>query len=582
MEQSSRKEEFISQIRQHLKKIYGEETLTENLTRLEKLIGKYKLHPADPVSVHDLWTHEDHVLITYADMVKPGMGEDVSKLCKQDQFLREYLNDTVSCVHILPFFPSSSDDGFSVVDYRRVDEQLGGWEDIESMSRNFRLMGDLVMNHASRHSEWFQGYLNKEEPYEEYFIEVDPDEDLSSVVRPRSSPLLTPIHTKKGEKFVWTTFSEDQIDLNFANPDVLFEFLDIFFLYLEKGISIIRLDAVAFIWKKPGTSSIHLDETHEIIKLFRTLTDYYRPDVTLITETNVPHQENISYFGEGDEAHMVYQFSLPPLLLHGILSECSTHLTRWVASLDQLPDNCTYFNFTASHDGIGVRPLEGLIPREDLDLLVHAIKTKGGFVSEKKNSDGSLSPYELNITYFDAFKSNDGSISVQEKRFICSQIIALSLKGVPGIYFHNFTATKNNIEEVSVTGRYRTINRMKWEYDELVEKLEIRDSSAHRVFYEMKRIIAIRKQHAAFHPFGRQKVYDIGPDLFCLLRRDPVKSEFVLVLANLTGKSKTFDLGDQGLPLEKSKTYTDLLSEEEFLREGRGELGAFQATWIVV
>lgn len=569
-------------LKHHFEIIYGEKMVEECMKRTRNLIARFNLKAQKPISVHDMWTHEDHILITYGDMVQPDPGEPVSKLSKQQQFLKKYLDETLSSVHILPFFPSSSDDGFSVVDYRRVDERIGGWDDILELSKDFRLMGDLVMNHTSRYSDWFQKYLEKEDPYVDFFITVDPETDLSEVTRPRSSPLLTPVHTKKGEKFVWSTFSDDQIDVNFANPDVLFEYLDIFFYYISKGLSVIRLDAVAFIWKEPGTTCIHLEQTHEIVKLMRTMVDCFAPDTTIITETNVPHKENISYFGNGDETHMVYQFSLPPLLLHAILMENASYLTEWVKSLDKLPSNCTYFNFTSSHDGIGVRPLEGLVPQDQFDKLVAGIKTKGGFVSEKKNADGSLSPYELNITYFDAFSGNNGSQSLQERRYLCSQIIMLSLKGVPGIYFHNLTATRNNLQGVAVTGRYRTINRKKWNYEELTGELSDPDTSTHRIFHKMKDVIKRRKKHPAFHPFGGQKVFETDPDLFCLLRWDPEKTEQVLLIANVTNKVKPILFAEYSIPVKPDKEYSDILSGKKIIANGTAELQPFEVIWIKV
>jgi glycosidase len=569
-------------LKKHFSVIYGDTMVDECMRRIRMHINKYNLEPSGKVSVHDVWTHEDHVLITYGDMVQPNTGEPVSKLSKQHDFLKKTLKDSITTVHILPFFPSSSDDGFSVVDYRRVDERLGGWDDILEMSKDFRLMGDLVMNHISRYSDWFKNYLQKKEPYSDFFIEIDPESDLSMVTRPRSSPLLTPVHTKKGEKFVWSTFSDDQIDVNFANPDVLFEYLDIFFFYLSKGLSVIRLDAVAFIWKKLGTPSIHLEQTHEIVKLMRTMVDCFRPDSTIITETNVPHKENISYFGDGDETHMVYQFSLPPLLLHAILTENAVYLTEWVKSLDKLPENCTYFNFTSSHDGIGVRPLEGLVPDDEFDNLVKDISKKGGFVSEKKNPDGSLSPYELNITYFDAFSGINGSQSEQERRFMCSQIISLSLKGVPGIYFHNFTATRNNLQGVSITGRYRTINRKKWYYDELTGELSDPDTTTYRIFNKMKDVISRRRKHPAFHPFGRQQVFELGSGLFCLLRWDPGRTEKVLVVANVTAKNKEVDFSESEVPLKQGSEYSDILTEEKMVINGKTRLNPYQVIWIKV
>jgi sucrose phosphorylase len=394
--------------------------------------------------------------------------------------------------------------------------------------------------------------------------------------------VLTPVHTEEGEKFVWTTFSDDQIDVNFSNPELLFRYIDIFLFYISNGLSLIRLDAVAYIWKELGTSCIHLPETHEIVKMMRTIVDHYAPETTLITETNVPHKENISYFGDGDEAHMVYQFSLPPLLLHAILTENAEYLTNWAKSLKPLPKNCTYFNFTASHDGIGVRPLEGLVPDEEFHALVEGMKKRGGFVSEKQNSDGSLSPYELNITYFDAFSDYNGSQSIQERRYICSQLIMLSLQGVPGIYFHNLTATRNNMRGVSITGRYRTINRRKWKYDELVDLLNDPDTNTYRIFNRYKDILMKRNEHPAFHPFGSQKVYEIGSDLFCILREDPANIERILVVANLKNKKITKSLGDLDLPIEKHSKYDDVISGQTCIKRSELTLDACQVAWLVV
>lgn len=565
----------------HFRKLYSEGQAEECMERLGALLNKYDLkEQSGNSSKHDLWTHRDHVLITYGDKVRADIQESETHLRKLHNFLKKHLSELISTIHLLPFFPSSSDDGFSVMDYRQVDEQIGTWEDIEDMGKDFRLMADLVINHSSRQSRWFDKFVNGEYPYNNYFIEVDSEADLSEVIRPRSAPVRTPVQTRNGEKMVWTTFSNDQIDVDFSNTDVLFEFLDIFLFYLSKGIRVIRLDAVAYLWKKAGTSCIHLPETHEVVKLFRTLVNTYMPDVTLITETNVPHRENISYFGKGDEAHMVYQFSLPPLLLHALLTENASYLTEWAESLDSLPDGCTYFNFTSSHDGIGVRPLEGLVPDHELEWLVEGMRERGGFVTYKDNADATKSPYELNITYFDAFKSKNGQTDIQEKKYLCSQIIMLSLVGVPGIYFHNLTATPNYREGVEVTGRYRTINRKKWTYQELMELLEDPDSITYRVFNRYCNLIRERMRHPAFHPMGKQKVYDLGEEYFCIQRTDPDEKESILVLCNITSRSRQLNTEPADLPIDPGQSYQDEITGEKRIENGTVMLHPFDAIWI--
>jgi len=273
-------------------------------------------------------------------------------------FMMQRVGKTITGIHILPFFPYTSDDGFSVQNYHEVREDLGGWMHIRRLAREYRVMGDVVINHVSAQSNWFRDFKKGIAPARDYFHVTEPSPALDQVTRPRNLPLLTPVKTPMGPVHVWTTFSPDQIDLNFANPDVLFEFLDIILLYISQGVSVLRLDAIAYLWKRVGTNCIHLPETHEVVKLIRNVLDLLAPHVTIITETNVPHAENVSYFGTGDEAHMVYQFSLPPLLLHALLRGNARWLTQWAAGLQPAPDGCAYFNFTSSHDGVGVRPLE--------------------------------------------------------------------------------------------------------------------------------------------------------------------------------------------------------------------------------
>lgn len=498
------------------------EDLAKNVERIKSLIS----------SVTEKWNEKDIILITYGDSIIQKGKKPLSVL---KNFLDNYLSNTINYVHILPFFPYSSDDGFSVIDYYRVNPQLGNWNDIDHISKDYNLMADLVINHISQHSEWFQNYLKGENPGEEYFIEVDTDTDLSKVIRPRSLPLLTKVKTKNGEKYVWTTFSSDQIDLNFSNPRLLKEMIDVLLFYLSKRVRIIRLDAIAFLWKEIGTNCLHLPQTHEIVKLMRDIVDYIDPEIILITETNVPNKENLSYFGNGDEANMVYQFSLPPLLLHALYSANSKYLTSWAESLSEIPEGCTFFNFTASHDGIGVRPLEGILPASEVLDLAVAMKNNGGFVSTKRNSDGTDSPYELNITYFDALKKTvDGKDNFHAERFICSQTLMMSFKGIPAFYIHSLLATENYIDGVKKTGMFRTINRKKLIANVIAQELKNNPVKSY-VFSELKKRINIRKSIHAFHPESNQQVINIGDKMFCLIRGN--KNELT-VIANLSSKEQ--------------------------------------------
>lgn len=562
--------------------IYGQEQADNCLDRLKKLLSTYSISMENSRDESQAWSEKDVLLITYGDSILREGFED-RKLKALEVFLENYLKDSITALHILPFFPFSSDGGFAVIDYRQVREDLGNWEDIEQLAEEYKLMADLVINHISTGSDWFQNFKKGLAPGKEYFLDMDPNADTSTVTRPRSSPLLTEVDTEKGSRFVWTTFSDDQADLNFENPDVLFEFIDIFLFYLSKGIRIIRLDAIAYLWKKIGSSSIHLPETHEIVKLFRDIVDYVNPRVRLVTETNVPFEENISYFGDGDEAHMIYQFSLPPLLLHAILTENPEYLRKWASELPQPPEGTAYLNFTSSHDGIGVRPLEGLVPDSEFKQLVEETKERGGYVSYKTNTDGTQSPYELNITYFDAFSDPDnGSVELQFRRYMCSQLIMMSLCGLPAFYIHNFTGTRNHVEGVLQTQVKRDINRKQWKYEELEEHLQDEQHMTHRVLFRLKELIAIRKQHPAFAPHADQQVITGPEKLFMFLRTGDEQTDRVLVVCNVTDGKARLQRETIAHIIKPEKRIKELITEKIYEPQEPVIAEPFQVLWLEV
>lgn len=486
-----------------------------------------------------IWSEKDQWVISYGDSI---VAEETAPLAVLSEFLQHYLGERISGVHVLPFFPWSSDDGFSVIHYREVNPELGDWQHIRELANHYDVMGDLVLNHVSRESLWFVDYLTGSLPGRDYFIEVDPETDVSDVVRPRSSPLLVPISTRRGTRHVWATFSEDQIDLNFENPDVLLEFVGILLFYLQQGVRMIRLDAVAFLWKRLGTPCIHLPETHTVVRLLRAIVDEIAPGTLIVTETNVPHAENISYFGlerlangSPDEAHMVYQFALPPLLLHTLTRGEATTLQTWLASLPILPRHCTYLNFTASHDGIGVRPLEGLLPDHERDALLELMHRFGGFVSMRSNPDGSDSPYEINITWFEAMRgTRRGPDPWQIARFLCSQAIMLTLQGIPALYIHTLTGTLNDVEGVERSGRLRSINRRRWQRDELALLLESPSTPTHDVFHALSRLLELRRTEPCFHPNATQRVLTTPPEVLAIERGPLSDGRRLLALFNVT------------------------------------------------
>lgn len=519
--------------------LYGAERAPTILKKLSAILNTSR----QPVRVPLPVSERDAILVTYGDQVRRDAEVPLATL---HTVLKKTIAGRINTVHILPFYPYSSDDGFSVIDYYAVNPDLGDWPDIHRLHQDFRLMFDGVFNHISARSAWFQAFLRGEAPYLDYFHMIDPQTDLSLVRRPRTHPLLTPFETAHGVQHLWTTFSEDQIDLNVSNPNVLLELIRVLLFYVEQGADIIRLDAIAFLWKTIGTSCIHLEQTHLVIQLMRDILDIVAPSVLLVTETNVPHEENISYFGGGaNEAQMVYQFALPPLVLHTFHTGSTRRLCDWAATLERVGERTTFFNFLASHDGIGVQPARGILSEDEIEKLVELAQEHGGLVSYKTNSDGSRSPYELNITYFDALSHPDFSMSHPSlacRRFICAQAIMLALVGVPGIYFHSLFGSQNYHAGVEQTGRSRTINREKLDANTLLAELQNPAHIRSQVYRHYMTLLDVRTAEPAFHPLGRQKVLDVGGSVFGLERRSPDGQHCVLALHNVTGLPATLNL----------------------------------------
>jgi len=576
------------QILEHLTFVYGNE---QGQTVAQELLGKLQpfktQHPQLRRKGDGRFTENDTILITYGDMVQTRLYQrplDTLRL-----FLRHHVAGKINTVHILPFYPYSSDDGFSVINYKAVNPDLGTWDDVSRIGRRFRLMFDAVINHISSESDWFQAFLADDPHYHDYFTVVDPGTNLSHVFRPRALPLLTPVETAAGLKHVWTTFSADQIDLNYANPNVLLDVIDVLLFYISQGASLIRLDAIAFMWKEIGTSSIHLPQTHRLIQLMRTVLDMVAPHVALITETNVPHDENISYFGDGrNEAQMVYNFALPPLTLHAFHTGNASHLSQWAATLTLPSDRVTFFNFLASHDGIGLMPASEILHSREIRAMAERVQSLGGNVSYKNNPDGSRSPYELNINYLDALAepgNNHESVEQIAQRFLASQAIMLALRGVPGIYFHSLFGSHGWPEGVQETGRYRTINRQKLDRQQLELELARPDTLRYFVFYDYLTLLRHRTNQPAFHPHGGQQVIFCHEAVFALLRSAVDGRSHILCLHNVANQPHDIYLNISDLPLADAATLTNLINSQTYpVGEDKNliiTLEPYQIAWLI-
>lgn len=525
------------------------------------------------------WVSErDVMLITYGDQIRePGKAP----LRTLRAFLHDHCRELLSAVHILPFYPYSSDDGFSVIDYFAVDPALGEWQDVEALAADFEIMFDAVINHVSARSLWFQGYLSGDPKYAGYFIEADPEADYRSVTRPRALPLLTRVETSRGPRHVWTTFSDDQIDINYDSDAVLLAIVDLLLFYAARGARFLRLDAVGYLWKRLGTRCIHLQETHRLVQLMRDVLEVAAPGTLIVTETNVPHQDNVSYFGDGhNEAHMVYQFPLPPLTLHSFRTANARRLMEWADALEPTTDTTTFFNFLASHDGIGVMPVRGILTEQEIQALVARAQAHGGYASYKDNGDGTQSPYELNVSYLNALSHPDDAPELKVARLAAAYAILLSLRGVPGIYLHSLLGSENFSEGVKVTGRYRSINREKLDRLTLAEALGDPDSLRNRVFASLGQLIRSRRGERAFHPNAPQWILFLNDHVFSLLRAQHDNGDRVLALINVSPAPQAVHLPAD--VFGKTEQLQDLVSGASLALTAAAavDLAPYQAMWL--
>ena len=553
----------------HLRILYGVELAEASLPELERILKVYYAHKQPEMIRGELhfdprerFTESDTILITYGDIFHGGEGLPINQMAEtleafdfrlilgmgegltinQMAETLETYNEIITSVHILPFYPSSSDRGFSVVDFYSVDPSLGNWQDIGRLETRFQLMFDGVINHVSSQHAWFREFLNGNPKFQDYFISFRSSEELTledrgKLFRPRTSDILTRFETLNGPRYVWTTFSHDQVDLNYKNPEVLLSVVELLLFYVRQGADIIRLDAVTYLWAEPGTSSVHLEQTHEIVKLFRTILGIVAPHVALVTETNVPHEENVSYFGDGsDEAQMIYNFALPPLVLHTFYQEDVTAISNWAENLLSPSDTTTFFNVLDTHDGVGLMGVQGILQKEEIEKMTERAKELGAFISFKTAKNGTEEPYEINSTWWSALnpEGSDEDLPLQVSRFIASRSLSLTLPGVPGIYVHGLLGTENRPEVVRETGSKRDINRLPIHRGTIAKDLGNPESKLSLIADGLSKILLLRTHQRAFHPHGPRRILTISKQVFSILRTSPEGDQHILAMTNIS------------------------------------------------
>ncbi len=575
--------------------LYGTEKANKWLPELERVLKVHYAHKPQALidseknnEVSDRFTEQDFILISYADAFAGDYGSTLEKL---HQVVNKHSRGGINTIHLLPFFPYTSDRGFAVVDYDTVDPKMGNWDSIRSLARDYDLMFDVVMNHCSSRAEVFREYIRGNPIYRDFFIAYDSPDELSAdqrskIFRPRTSDILTRFETISGPKYIWTTFSEDQIDFNFRYPGVLMQVLDGILMYVRRGANIIRLDAVTYLWSEPGTECIHLPQTHTIIKLLREMLDLVAPGVAIVTETNVPHKENISYFGNGhDQAHMVYNFALPPLVLHTMYTGDATEISHWAAGLEMPSDSVTFFNILDTHDGIGLLGARGILSDLQIDNIIERAVANGALISTKSGPEGE-EPYEVNSTWWSAINpaNSEDDMVTQVRRYIASRSIQLVMKGVPSLYTHGVLGLSNDHALVEETGVKRDINRTVISTELFEEDLGRPGSKRALVLKGISLFTGIRTRYRAFHPQGELQVLMLCPQIFAVYRTSPAGDQHVLAVTNITSRDIQVEVALNQLQ-STERRWVSLLNRRRLAEADNGclrlQLKPYEVLWLM-
>ncbi|MDC3106567.1 alpha-amylase family glycosyl hydrolase [Candidatus Pelagibacter sp.] len=514
------------------------------------------------------------VVISYGDSLYSKKQKFFIK--NFNSFYQKKLINYFNTIHFLPFYPSSSDSGFAVKDYYKVDDRIGSWSDIKKISKKSDIMADIVINHSSARGIWFKNFLKKKRPGKDYFLTVDANFDTSKVIRPRDHKLLKKINIFNKTDYLWRTFSPDQIDLNFKNPAVLIRFIKIMINLINHGVTIFRLDAVGYLWKESATKCINLKQTHEIVKLLRIICKVLKVQTLIVTETNLPEKENLSYFGKDDEANWIYNFSLPPLLIHAFLFENSFYLNKWSKKLPKLKIENSYLNFLASHDGIGIRPTEGIFDNLTLRKFLKRLKKNGSKFSFRKIQNKSKKIYEANITIFDALKKSNfdeiGKYSLD--RYMSAHAIMFSLEGIPAVYFNSLFGTSNDEAKFIISGNNRDINRYKWNLDRIQNQLKNKKSKQSIFFKRITDLLVSRRNQKAFHPNASRHTLSLGSKIFSFKRISIDRKQTIVCITNLSSKNQSPKLN------KNYHNWKNLLGHKISIKKNLLILKPFETVWL--
>jgi sucrose phosphorylase len=400
------------------------------------------------------------MLITYAN----SMGKNIAQL---EYVLNHIVKGAVAGVHILPFFPSSSDRGFSPLRYDIVDPEFGDWSDLARLSEKYFLMYDFMINHLSSQSSYFQDFIAKKDksPFTTMFIRhkdfwpngEPTTEEIERIYKrkPKAPNVIVKFNNGTAER-VWCSFGDDQIDLNIQS-EVTWQFIqDNLKILADHGAAFIRLDAFAYTTKKVGSTCFFEEpEIWEILDRVKNILSPYQ--VEILPEV---HEHYAIQLKLAEKGYWVYDFALPMLLLHALHTGETTNLVHWLQI-------CPRKQLTTldTHDGIGVVDVRGLLTDEQIDRTKDLLFSHGANIKRIYNTEayGNLDIYQINCTYYSALGNNNDAYTI-------ARAVQMFAPGIPQIYYVGLLAGKNDIKLVESTKNGRDINRHSFTIEEIARE----------------------------------------------------------------------------------------------------------------
>ncbi|AWB69247.1 sucrose phosphorylase (plasmid) [Saccharobesus litoralis] len=434
--------------------------------------------------------HNQVQLITYVDRLTSGGIQDLQNL------LHNELEGVFGGAHLLPFyFPIDGEDaGFDPIDHTQIDSRLGSWQDVKQLGHHYQVMADMIVNHMSAQSPEFLDVIEKGTQSVHYDLFLTKDKifgndetqtDIEKIYRPRPTPCFTPIQLKTGEsKAFWTTFTANQIDID-INSDQGKAYLErILDTFASNNISLIRLDAAGYAVKKAGTNCFMLEDTFAFIN---DLSERAKQrGMQCLVEIHSHYQTQCEI---AERCDLVYDFALPPLVLHTLFNQDAAPLAKW---LDISPRNCV--TVLDTHDGIGIIDVgkhgdkPGLLNDAQIDALVEQIhvRSQGQSRQATGGAASNLDLYQVNCTYYNALGADD-------KLYLIARALQFFSPGLPQVYYTGLLAIENDMALLAKTQVGRDINRAYLDLDQVKQQLTL------PVVQGLIKLIKMRNTHEAFN-----------------------------------------------------------------------------------